>query len=427
VQSGEGLERRMTVGLAQEAIDSEVEKRLRDFARSARLPGFRPGKVPVKVLRQRYGQRLRQEVVGEMVQSSFSQAVAQENLRPAGAPHIEPEIDETGGRYGYTATFEVLPSFELGSLEGKVIKQPVAEVTDADLDALIGRLREQRKTWSPVERAAQSGDKVTISYEGSVDGESFPGGSGKDVEIELGTGRMIPGFESGLVGAAAGEERTLELMFPGDYRAEQLAGKAATFAVTVHEVAEPVLPELDAEFAKSFGVEDGDLERFRNDVRTNMERELKQRIEGRMKQQTMDLLLQANPIELPQVLVTQEIGALREQTSQGIKGSSSFQLPDSLFEEQARRRVALGLIIAEVVKANGIQVDPKRVREAVEDMASTYEDPQEVIDFYYKNKQHLASFESLALEGQVVDWVRERVTVEDEPTSFHAVTEGDGA
>ena len=234
--------------------------------------------------------------------------------------------------------------------------------------------------------------------------------------------RMIEGFESGLIGAMAGELRTLELRFPDDYHADQVKGKTVTFAVTVHSVAESVLPEVDAEFAKSFGIEDGDLERFRQDVRGDMQRELRQRIEARMKQQAMDLLLEANPIELPQVLVKKEIDVLKGQTRQGV-GGSRFELPDSLFEEKARRRVALGLIIGEVVKANGIEVDPKRVREAVEDMASTYENPREVVALYYRSKEHLASFQSLALEGQVVDWVQSQVAVQDEQTTFQALTE----
>jgi trigger factor len=316
----------------------------------------------------------------------------------------------------------VLPSFELGALEGKSMKRPVAEVTDADVDALIERLREQRKSWAPVERPAQLGDKVTVSYEGMIDGEPFPGGTAENLEITLGNGRMIEGFESGMLGAAAGESRTLELRFPEDYHADQVKGKAATFAVTLHAVSEAVLPQVDAEFAKSFGIEDGDLERFRQDVRANMQRELRQRIEARMKQQAMDILLQTNPIDLPHVLVKKEIDALREQMRQGADGSR-FELPDSLFEDKARRRVALGLIIGEVVKVNGIEADPKRVREAVEDMASTYENPKEVVDFYYRSKEHLASFESLALEGQVVDWVQSQVPVEDEPTTFKALTE----
>jgi trigger factor len=421
VESGEGLERRMTVGLPSERIEQEVDKRLRDFARSARLPGFRPGKVPVKILRQRYGNQLRREVFGDLVQSSFGEAVSQQSLRPAGPPRIEPNIDEEQKNYSYTAVFEVLPQFQLGTLEGRVVRRPQAQVSDADVDAMIERLRNQRKTWSEVSRGAQDGDQVTIGFTGTIDGEAFPGGSSDNAEIELGSGRMIPGFEDGLIGAEAGEERTLELQFPDDYPAEHLRGKNASFAVTLKAVAEPVLPALDEDFARSFGIEDGDIERFRADVRNNMERELKQRIQSRVKARVMDALLEANPIELPRVLIREEIKAIKDQARQSIRGN--MELPDELFEKDARRRVALGLIIAEVVKANNIQVDPQRVREAVEDMASTYEEPQEVIEFYYRNKEHLASVESLALEDQVVDWAMERVTVEDEPLSFRELTE----
>lgn len=421
VESGAGLERRVTVGLEPERIEGEVEKRLREFARTARLPGFRPGKVPVKVLRQRFGQQLRNEIFGDLVQSTLAEAIGQENLRPAGTPVVDPDIDPAAKRYEYTATFEVLPSFELGSLEGKILKRPTAEVQEADVDALLERLREQRKTFDEVERPAQDGDRLTISFAGTIDGEAFDGGSAENAEIELGSGRMIPGFEAGLVGAVAGEERTLDLSFPDGYHAEHLKGKPVSFAVTVNTVSGPVLPEVDADFAKAFGVEDGDLDRFREDVRGNMGRELKQRIEARIKNQAMALLLEANEIELPQVLVSEEMRALKEQMRQSV-GNSKLELPEELFENDARRRVALGLVIAEVVKANGIQVDKDRVREVVEDMASTYENPQEVVDHYYSDKAQLSSVESLTLENQVVDWVVTQVTVEDDPSTFQELT-----
>lgn len=417
VESGEGLERRMTVGLEAEQIDAEVEKRLREFARSARLPGFRPGKVPVRILHQRYGEHMRHEVFGDLLKESYPEALAQQELQPAGAPQIEPEIDESAKRYSYTAVFEVLPEFELSALEGKTIKRPVAGVTDADLDKMLTRLREQHRTWRTVERPAGSGDRLKISFTGTLEGEPFEGGSAEDAFIELGSERMIPGFEDGLMGAQAGDERRLDLKFPDEYGAEHLKGKPVVFDVRVGEVAEQVLPELDADFAKAFGVADGDLDKLRQDVRKNMERELEERVQARIKNQAMDLLLDVNQIELPNVLIEQEIGTLKQQTRQQV-GGGNFELPDDLFRDQASRRVALGLIIAEVVKANDIKVDPDKVREAVEEMASTYEHPQQVIDHYYANKEHLASVESLTLENQVVDWVLEQVTVEDEPTTF---------
>jgi trigger factor len=422
VESGEGLVRRMTVGLEPEQVEREVDKRLREFGRTARIPGFRPGKVPVKILQQRFCQQVRGEVFGELVQVSFAEAIGQANLRPAGAPSVDPDIDLAAKRYAYTATFEVLPSFELGSLEGKVLKSPTAEVQDSDVDALVQRLREQRKTYDEVDRPAADGDRLTVSFAGTIDGEPFEGGSGENTQIELGSGRMIPGFESALTGATAGAERTLSLSFPDDYHAEHLRGQPVSFAVTVHSVEEPRLPEVDADFAKAFGIEDGDLESFRKNVRSNMERELKQRIEGRIKKQAMDLLLEVNQIELPQVLVAEEVRAIKEQMQQKAGGNAQFQLPDNLFEEDARRRVALGLIIAEVVKVNGIQVDRDRVHDVVEDLASTYENPQEVVDYYYSNKEHLHSVESLMLENQVVDWVMAQATVADEPDTFEALT-----
>jgi trigger factor len=422
VESGEGLERRMTVGLPPESVEAEVEKRLREMARTARLPGFRPGKVPVRVLRQRYGGQLQREVFGELVQSSFAEALSKEHLRPAGSPRIEPDIDHGEKRYAYTAIFEVLPQFELGSLTGKTIKRPVAEVTEPDVDTMIERLRVQRKDWAAVERAAQEGDRLVVSFTGTVDGEAFEGGTGENVRVELGSGRMIPGLESGLVGARAGEERQLDVTFPEDYHREELKGKAAQFDVRVTAVEEPVLPEVNEEFVRAFGIEDGDVARFRQDVRQNMRRELKQRISGRIKQQAMDILLAANPIELPAVLVKEEMRALKDQARQGSAGSR-FELPDRLFEEPARRRVALGLLVAEVVRVNGIKVDPERVRAAVEEVAATYEHPQQVVDYYYKNKEHLASFESLALEDEVVDWVLGQVQVEDDPLSFQQLTD----
>ncbi|HSO80875.1 MAG TPA: trigger factor, partial [Chromatiaceae bacterium] len=271
VENGAGLERRMTVALEPEQVEAEVEKRLREFARTARMPGFRPGKIPVKTLRQRYGTQIRGEVFSELMQSTFGQALVEQQLNPVAQPAFSVDMDPEAGRYAYTATFDVLPEFELGSLAGKTLKRPLATVADADLEALVERLREQRKTFNEVTRPAQDGDRVTLSFVATLAGESepFPGGSGQDFQLVLGSGQMIPGFEAGLVGATAGEERVLELSFPATYHAEHLKGKAASFVVTVQTVAEPQLPEVDAEFAKAFGVEDGDIERFRQDVRAN--------------------------------------------------------------------------------------------------------------------------------------------------------------
>jgi trigger factor len=425
VQSGEGLERRMTVELPADEINQEVEKRLKKIARTVRMDGFRPGKVPMKILRTRYGLQVQQEVFGELIQSSYPGAVDQEKLRPAGAPKIEPLLDQSQGnaRFAYTAVFDVLPEIELASLSEQSIKRPAAEVVDADVDEMIERLRRQRQTWEEVERGAQDGDQVHISFKGTIDGEPFEGGEASDVPVVLGSGMMVEGFEAGLVDASAGDKRSLELQFPDNYQVEKVAGKPVMFEVEVSKVAEPVLPELNEELAKSFGVESGDIGRFRDDIRGNMERELTQRIESKLKNQAMDTLLEAHKIEVPAALVEEEIDALRQQARQGTPAAGNMELPRNLFEEQAKRRVALGLIIAEVVKKNDLKVDPERVKSTIEEMAASYEDPQEVVNFYNSNQQQRASVESLVLENQVVEWVLEQARVEEEPSSFKEVTE----
>ena len=313
---------------------------------------------------------------------------------------------------------------ELASLEGKTLKRPVAEVTDANLDDLIMRLRKLGRTWKVVERPAQLGDRLKISFTSTMDGEPVEDGSEEDIMLELGLGHMIPGFEEGLVGVWAGEEQRLDLSFPDEYPTEDLRGKPVTFTVQVSEVAEPLLPEVDAEFAKEFGSPDGDLEALRLDLRRNMERKLKEWIDDEVKRQAMNLLLEANPIDTPEALVLEEIETLKERVRQRLR-RTDIEFPDSLHRKQAQKRVALGLILGAVVKANHIETDSQRVREQVEEMALGYEYPQEVIDYYYADEERLAPVESLILESQVVDWVLDQVTVEDEPTTFEALRELD--
>lgn len=422
VEADEGLARRMTVELPADDVEQQVDQKLREVARQARLPGFRPGKVPMRVLRQRFGESVRGEVLGEMVQSTFPQAVAEQELRLAGQPQIEPDIDAESGRYAYVARFEVLPEIDLHDLTGKRIARPVAEVADADVDRMIERLREQRRTFEDVERPAQSGDRLTISFTGSIDGEPFEGGSGEHRQLVLGSGTFIPGFEEQLEGASAGDERVVEVTFPEDYQNSELAGRAAQFQVSVEAVAEPHLPDLDADFMTAFGIEDGDFERFRADVRANMERELKQRIQSNVKSQVMDALLEANPVDLPAALINEEIQSLKQQTLQSA-GGVDIDLPNELFAESAARRVKLGLVVAEVVKRYELKPSEERVRELVEELAATYERPEDFIRYHYADQQRLAAVESLAVEELVVERMLETAEVEEESSSFDALTE----
>jgi len=421
VEAGDGLTRRLKVELPAEEIEQEIDKRLQNYARSARIPGFRPGKAPLRMLRQRYGDSVRMEVFSERIEASFPRAVAEAELRPAGRPEIEPDLDRSAGRYGYVAEFEVLPELSLAALDTYSVTRPIVEVTDADVEETIERLRQQRKRWETAERAAVKGDRVMLDFEGRVDGEPFDGGTGEDVQVELGAGRFIPGFEEQLVGATAGDRTTVEVTFPDDYPQSALAGKPARFDVTVKAVEEPILPALDADFVADFGIDDGDLERFRADVRSNLERELVQRVKTKVKNQVMDVLLQANPLTVPAALIADEIESLRQQAVQNL-GGAKIDLPDELFSDNAQRRVALGLIIGEVVKQQQLSPDAERVRAAVEEMAATYDDSQAVIDYYYADRQRLASVESLVLEDLVVEHLLEQVQVSEEPTSFSDLT-----
>ncbi|MCU7875750.1 MAG: trigger factor [Candidatus Thiodiazotropha sp. (ex Lucinoma borealis)] len=422
VESGEGLERRLTVELPAEQVEVEVTKRLKQIGRTAKLDGFRPGKVPMNMLRRNYGGQVLQEVYGQMIETSYQEAIQQEKLHPAGMPKIEPKEATEEGLFSYVATLEIMPEVELAKLEGE-IKRPVAEVGDQDIEAMIEKLLKQKATWNSVERAAEEGDQVKISFSGMVDGEAFEGGSAEGVDLVLGSKRMIDGFESGLVGMVKEEKRSIDLKFPDDYQVEELAGKPVTFEVEVNEVSEEILPSLDDNFAKDFGSEGG-VDKLKTDIRENMERELEQRIKSKIKSQAMDLIYQLNQIDLPNALIEEEIEALRKQTREQMgQGAGSFELPREMFEEQAKRRVTLGLVIGEIIKQNDIQVDNDRVRKTIEEFAASYEQPEEVVKYYYGNQQQLASVQNVVLEDQIVDWVLDQATVSDEQTTFAALTE----
>jgi trigger factor len=423
VEAGEGLERRMTVELPAEQIEEAVTQRLKQIGKSAKIDGFRPGKVPMNMLRRRYGGQVLQEVYGQMIESSYQEAVQQQHLHPAGMPKIEPKVTEGANVFSYIATLEVMPEITLAKLEG-TLKRPQAEVTDQDVEEMLDKLRKQRATWNAVDRSAVEGDQVKISFQGLMEGEAFEGGSAQDVPLVLGSKRMIEGFEAGLVGIIKEEKRTLELKFPEDYRVEELAGKPVTFEVEVSEVAEQVLPEVDDAFAKEFGTYEG-VEKLRSDIRQNMQREMKQRIWTKLKNQAMDLLYNSNQITIPSALLKEEIDALRMQTrSQLQAGSGSIELPDNLFEEQAKRRVSLGLVIGEIIKQHQIELDRERVRSTIEEFAASYEDSDEVIKHYLANRNQMAAIENVVLEDQVVDWVLAQVEVSDEQSSFAALTVG---
>ena len=424
VETVQGLEKRMTVEVPAEQVEQAVERRIQRIARSVRLDGFRPGKAPPRVVRQRFGDQARREAYGELIESSFQEAATQEKLRVVAQPKIELK-DADGGALGYVATFEVMPEIVLSDLSGAVIKRPIATVEESDVDTMIESLRRQRTNWVEVERPAREGDTVQISFKGTVDGQAFPGGSADHVPLTLGSGSMIAGFESGLAGAAKGEVRTLEVIFPADYRVASLAGRPASFEVTVHRVNEPQLPELDAAFVRSFGVADGTVEGLRADVRANMERELEQRLEAALKERVMNLLMERNPLDVPSALVADEAQRLRDQAKGDLTRaghSSALELPLSLFQEQARKRVWLGLLVGEVIRSQSIKVDGERVRRKIDRLAESYEQPEDVVSWYYGNREALRPVENIVLEDQVSDWVVSRLQVEDEPTTFSAMT-----
>ncbi|MET0042515.1 MAG: trigger factor [Candidatus Thiodiazotropha sp. 6PLUC3] len=422
VESGEGLERRLTVELPAEQIDAEVTKRLQQIGRTAKLDGVRPGKVPMKFLRRNYGGQVLQEVYGQMIETSYQEAIQQEKLQPAGMPKIEPGESNEEGRFSYVATLEVMPEITLSKVEGEV-KRPAAEITEQDIDEMILKLQKQRVTWNSVDRAAADGDQVKISFTGTIDGEAFEGGSAENVDLVLGSGRMIEGFETALVGMSKGEKSSIDLQFPENYRVEELAGKPVTFAVEISDISEEVLPEVNDEFAKEFGAADG-VDKLKADVRENMQRELAQRIEAQVKNQAMDLVYEQNKIDIPAAMVDEEIEALRKQTRQQLgQGAGTFELPREMFEEQAKKRVTLGLVISEIVKQNDIQVDNDRVKKRIDEFAASYEKPEEVVNYYYNDEQQLAAVRNVVMEDQVVDWILDQVTITDEQTTFAELTD----
>lgn len=422
VETTGNIDRKMTVAVPAANIDQEVEKRLKSMAGRVRIDGFRPGKVPFSVVKKRYQDSVRYEVVEKLLGSTFQEAAARENLRVAGLPAIDLKSMETGKDLEYVATFQVYPEITIAGVETLNITRPVSEVGEADLDKMVETIRKQSQEWQEVDRAAQDGDSVNIDFEGTVDGEAFAGGSAQDYAVELGAGRMLKDFESGLLGMKAGEEKTVDVMFPDDYHAEQLKGKTAQFKLSVKQVREPVLPEVNEEFIRKFGIEDGSVENFRAEVRKNMERELNNALKSQIKQQVMDGLAVLHTMDIPKALVEDEIRYVREEFAQNAGASAGgLNLPDELFVPQAERRVKLGLIVGEVIRQNGLQRDPSRVEAMLQSVASTYEDPQALVEYYRSNRQAMQTIEAAVMEEMIVDWVLEKASVTDEVRDFDSV------
>ncbi len=430
------LERRLSMSVSTAEVERQVGERLKRIARDAKMPGFRPGKVPMKLVVQQYGAQVHSEVLGDAVQKSFNDAVRQANLKVAGYPHIEAKDGEAKEGAAqpapksleFSATFEIYPEVRTGDLSKATIERPQVEIDDSAVDKTIEVLRKQRVVFVPAERGAQDGDRLNVDFEGTIDGQPFQGGQASDFRFVLGEGRMLPEFELAARGMTAGTSKSFDLKFPDDYRGKDVAGKQAVFSITVKEVDAPKLPELDAEFARSLGVADGDLARMRAEVRANVEREVKKKIETRIKNQAMQALFDATPLELPKALVEMEARQLVERAAADLqaRGMKLEKLPfdPKAFEETAKRRVALGLIIGELARAQNLQPKPAEVRALIEQEAQNYDSPAEVVKWFYMQPQRLSEMEGLALEGNVVNWVLSKAKVVDKQLPFDDLMSG---
>jgi trigger factor len=424
-QAANPLERRIDMTVPMADIEKDVEQRLKKMARTVKMAGFRPGKVPFKMVQQHYGPQARSEAIGEAVEKAFGDAVREQNLRVAGYPRIEPKGGEDVAALQFSAVFEVYPEIRLNGVGEKAVERPKLEVGEAEVDKTVEVLRKQRTSYSKAERAAEKGDRVVIDFTGRLNGEVFQGGQASDYPVVLGEGRMLPDFENGIAGLKAGESRTFDLTFPADYQATELAGKTVSFEVTLKGVEAPQLPAVDAEFAKSLGIADGDVAKMRAEIRANLESEVKKRIGARVKEQAMQALLDANPVDVPRALVDQEAESMAEAARQDLanRGMDIKNMPvdASWFAAQAERRVKLGLIIAEVVKGHGLQAKPEQLRALIDEQAQSYEQPEEVVRWYYSQPQRLAQVEALAIEENVVSWVVANAKTTDKAVSFDEI------
>ncbi len=423
VENTSELTRKMTVTIPEETIQEKMEARFKKLAREIKLDGFRPGKVPVRVVKKQFADRVRGEVAGDLIQSSYYEALQQEDLVPAGYPNIQPTEQKEG--LEYVAEFEVYPEISLDAVKELQVTRLTSSVEDKHVDDMIEKLREQKKEWREVDRESQEGDRITIHFAGESEGESFTDGKVENYPVEIGAGQMIPGFEEELKGLKAGDSKTFEITFPEEYGNEKLAGKTAKFDIEVVKVEESVLPEIDAEFIKAYGIESGDLQEFRDDVKNNMERELAQALKNKFKTAVMDALYEKLEVTLPNALVDQEIEEMMKPYQENAKKQGlsveDMDLPRDMFEQQAKRRVALGLILGEIIKQNDIKVDEARVLSTVEDLASSYENPEQVVQWYFDDPKRLQEVQQMVLEDQTVDWVEQQATVSEESTDFDEV------
>ena len=420
VEALSDLERRVTVQVPAEKLAKEIEDRLLSLSRRVKVDGFRPGKVPLKLVKRMYGDQVRYEAVGELMEHSLHEALVQEKLNPLGGPKIEPKALKDGQDLEYSATFEVMPEFDPTGFENIAVERPTAEITEQDVDNMLQNLRQQRATWREVERPAAESDRVRIDFEGAIDGQNFAGGKGENVNVVLGKGSMLKDFEDRLIGLSAGAGTEFDLTFPENYQVKEIAGKTARFQVKLHAVEETVLPEVDDAFAASFDVKDAGVAGLRQSLRENMERELRDGIKASVKRQVMQGLLDANPIPVPKVLVETEIEHLARQLyfPADAKDEKTQRLKAQLFEPEARRRVSLGLLISRLATAQQIKVDERRVQNYLETMASTYQEPAEVMRWYEKTPKALDNVRALALEDQIVDWLMERARVTEKTSTF---------
>ncbi len=417
------LERRLNATIPQQAISGQVAARLKQIGRTAKIAGFRPGKIPAKILDQHFGGQARQEALGEALQRSFAEAVQAKELKVAGNPDFELKTNDLdAAEIEYSATFEVYPEVVLGDVSAESVERATYELSQADVDNTVATLRKQRATYSAVTRAAQNDDKVMIDFVGKLDGVVFQGGEAKDYPVTLGTGRMMPEFEAAIVGMNVGEVKSFDMTFPENYHGKDVAGKEVTFTITLNSVEAPVLPEVDAEFAKTVGVADGDVSKLMEEIRSNLAREVDRRLKSRNKEAAMDALVKVADFDLPKALVGWEMERLMQQTVQDMEQRGmkmkGMQLPPELFRERAEKRVKLGLILSDLVEKHGLDAQPERIRALVEDYAQSFDQPEDVVRWYYADSSRLQEIENLVLEENVVEWVLARAKVSDKPVEF---------